>query len=249
MRKHHLLAGLAGAVTISALAFSGAGAQNGAGPDADGDSNPAVNTKLIARIGDAAEAALDPPFKIVTFETDRNGHNEAIASQKVDNRTVSFSEGLTRQICTGQRYFRYDTQCTYLAAPSGKFAAVYRDEFQRPLSIEFEAPVCAAALAVYPTGGSEGEAFKVTLQPYSAEGGALEKAEYEFKWTKDTFRWRLMAGAFFLTEKAKRVEVTVSSKMNARKPVRFLIDDVAFIEDDCALAMDDINAAGGAPAQ
>jgi len=246
MSGRNLVAVLFGVLAAGALSVGTASAQaNGSGTDADGDSNPAVNTKLIARIGDAAEAALDPPFEIVTFETGDPKHGDTITSQKVDGRTVTFSKGLTRQICNGQRYFRYDTQCTYLAAPSGKFAAVYRDDFARPLQIEFEQPVCAAALAVYPTGGQEGETFKVVLTPFTADGAPLPKAEYEFNWTKDTFRWRLMAGALFLDQKAKRVDVSVLSKRDPRKAVRFLIDDVAFIENDCALAMGDINAEGG----
>jgi hypothetical protein len=220
-------------------------ADNGAGYDADGDSNPAVNTRLIARIGDDAEAQLDPPFKIVTFEASARHHGDAIRKEKVDSRTVSFSPGLKRQLCTGQHYADYDTECTYMAAPSGKFAAVYRDEFHRPLQIEFEEPVCAAAVAVYPTGGKEGEKFKVVLQPYGVDGGELDAVEYQFNWTKDTFRWRLMAGAFFLDQKAKRLDVNVESKSDSSKNVRFLIDDVAFVEDNCALAIEDVNAEGG----
>lgn len=252
MIKRNLLGIVAGAGAAAMLATGGAAAHpedhesgNGAGYDADGDTNPAVNTKLIARIGDAAEAALDPPFKIITFEAGAGHHGDVIRAEKIDNRTVRFSPGLKRQLCTGQHYFDYDTECTYMAAPSGKFAAVYRDEFHRPLEIEFEQPVCAAAIAIYPTGGGEGETFKVVLAPFDEYGGALEKVEYEFNWTRDTFRWRLMAGAFFLEAKAKRLAVNVESKKDKSKNVRFLIDDVAFIEDGCGLAIDDINAEGG----
>lgn len=266
MLKANLLGVLAGVAGVAALSTGGALAHqqttesgeaahsNGSGYDPDGDSNPAVNTRLIARIGDAAEAALDPPFKIITFETSAPHADDMIHTQKIDNHTVTFSPGVKRQVCDGQPYSRYDSACVYMAAPSGRYAAVYSDEFHRPLSIEFDKPVCAAALAVYPTGGAEGETFKVVLQPYSEDGAALDKVEYEFNWTKDTFRWRLMAGAFFLDQKAKRVDVNVESKANHSKIVRFLIDDVAFIEDDCSVAMDDINAEGGlvrttAPAQ
>lgn len=216
---------------------------NGIGYDADGDSNPAVNTRLIARIGDAAEASLDPPFQIVTFEAGK--HDDTIREAKIDSRTVKFSKGLKRQICDNELFYKYDTECSYLAAPSGKFAAVYRDEFGRALRVRFENPVCAAALAVYPTGGAEGETYKVVLQPYDADERELSKVEYTFDWTKDTFRWRLMAGAFFLGEKPSRVDVNVVSKTSPSKVVRFLIDDVAFIEDDCSIAMADINAEGG----
>jgi hypothetical protein len=232
----------------AALLVGAAGAYppNGYGPDPDGDSNPATNTQLFARIGDAAEAALDPPFQIVTFEAKYQNHGEAIRSQKAGERTVKFSKGLKRQICEGQLYFRYDTECTYMAAPSGKFAAVYRDDWGRPLIMRFEKPVCAAALALYPTGGEEGERYNVSLQPYGAAGKELTPASYQFEWTKDTFRWRLMAGAFFLNEKAERVDVNIESMKDPKKVVRFLIDDVAFIEDNCLQALANINAEAGA---
>ena len=35
---------------------------NGIGPDPDGDTNPATNTRALAKIGDAAEASFDPPI-------------------------------------------------------------------------------------------------------------------------------------------------------------------------------------------
>ncbi len=231
---------------------------NGYGPDPDGDSNPATNTQLFARIGDAAEAALDTPFQILTFdEAGYSGHGETIRSLKTPgdgltpSRTVKFSKGLNRQLCEGQLYFRYDTQCTYMAAPSGKFAALYRDDWGRPLRIRFEQPVCAAALALYPTGGEEGERYEITLTPYGANGRKLNPASYQFEWTKDTFRWRLQAGAFFINERAERVDVNIESVSDPGKIVRFLIDDVAFIEDepdtaenDCLVALQDINDEG-----
>jgi hypothetical protein len=217
---------------------------NGSGPDPDGDTNPAVNTRLIARIGDAAEAALDPPFKIVTFEVPPGTHGDVIRDQYAAKYGVKFGNGLRRQICEGQRYFRYDSQCTYIAAPSGKYAAVYRDDWRRPLIMRFEKPACAAALALYPTGGEEDEPYVVTLTPYAGDA-QLEPVRYFFRWTHDTFRWRLMAGAFFLGEKATRMDVGIKSLKDEKKIVRFLIDDVAFIENDCAVALADIEAETG----
>lgn len=226
---------------------AGAAAPNGTGADRDGDSNPAVNTRLIARIGDAAEAALDPPFRIVTFEAPPGDHNDVIRDQYFGGFGVKFSNGLKRQICKGQRYFRYDTECTYMAAPSGKYAAVYRDDWRRPLRIGFDKPACAAALAIYPTGGDEDEPFEITLQPYAADETKLASVKYQFTWTHDTFRWRLMAGAFFVGQKATRLDVNIKSQKTEKKIVRFLIDDVAFIADDCVVALADI-AAETAPA-
>jgi hypothetical protein len=248
MKKLKSVVMLAAVGAAAAIGVANAQAPNGIGPDPDGDSNPATNTRLFARIGDAAEAALDPPFQIVTFEAVRKAHGKPIAEEKVGARVVKFSRGLKRQICKGQLYFRYDTQCTYLAAPSGEMAALYDDPWGRPLRIRFEQPVCAAALALYPTGGREGEEYKVTLQPYGADEKALTAQSYKFNWTNDTFRWRLMAGAYFLNEKAKRVDVNIASVTNPKKVVRFLIDDVAFVEDGCTVHLADVNAEAGGSA-
>ncbi len=243
------------------------GESNGIGPDPDGDSNPATNTRTFAKIGDAAEASFDPPYRVVTFEAPPGAHQDKIVTQYAEKYGVRFSKGLRRQICEGQRYFRYDSQCTYRAAPSGKYAAVYRDDFHRPLTIEFQKPVCVAALAIYPTGGKEGERFEVSLQGYDKNGRKLDPAKIQFTWTDYTFRWRNMVGAYFLNNPATRVDVNVRSftKKPKRddaadndvddgakddedaleeddddelvedrtKIVRFLIDDVAFIDDGC----------------
>lgn len=245
MAKRKILALLSSAA--AGLAVIGAGpasAQgympNGSGADPDGDSNPAVNTRLIARIGDAAEAALDPPFRVITFETPPGRHGDQIRQQYAKEFGVTFGGGLRRQICDGPRYFRYDSECTYLRAPSGQFAALHKDEWGRPLRIDFVQPVCAAALALYPTGGAEGETYRVTLRPYAEDGSALERVQFHFDWTQDTFRWRLMTGAFFLDRKAARVEVDIQSRDDRKKPVRFLVDDVAFIESGCEIVLDDI---------
>ncbi|MEX0644110.1 MAG: hypothetical protein WD076_02295, partial [Parvularculaceae bacterium] len=229
-------------VTASGVAIA---QEDGYGPDPDGDGNPATNTQLFVRIGDGAEASLDPPWRVVTFEKSGGNGDEirAQTTQGPEGRRVSFSKGLTRQICDGPRYFRYDSQCTYLRAPSGAYAALYRDDYNRPLRIRFDNPVCAAALAVYPTGGEEGEEFKITLRPYIDDSKRLGKAiRYRFTWTNDTFRWRLMAITRFLGDKVSRVDVKVESVTYKHKMVRFLIDDVAFIEDDCRQYLDDLAA-------
>jgi hypothetical protein len=241
-------------ITVSSLgalgalfaAFTSAGAQsygpNGYGADPDGDSNPAVNTQLIVKIGDAAEASLDPPFRVVTFEAPPGSHGDSIRMQYADNYGVWFSRGLSRQICEGQRYFRYDSQCTYMRAPSGKYAALYDDAWGRPLRVRYSDPVCAAAFAIYPTGGEEGERFKITLQPYADDETKLTPVDYYFNWTQDTFRWRLMAEAFFLDQKANRVDVNIESKTHKEKVVRFLVDDVAYVSDECAQRLVDVAA-------
>jgi len=209
--------------------------RNGIGADPDGDTNPATNSTILkAKIGDAAEAAYDATYTVITFEPPPGKHNGAIRKQYLtDSGGVWFSRGLDWQICEGQRYFEYDTRCTYLSPPSGSFAAVYEDEFNRPLRIRFKNPVCASAVAVYPTGGEEGELFELTMQPFDSDENELDEASTKFKWTQDTFRWRLGVHAYFLDQPAARVDVSIRSlkKGNKRNPVSFLIDDLAYIEN------------------
>ncbi|MBY0422169.1 MAG: hypothetical protein K2Q06_07690, partial [Parvularculaceae bacterium] len=193
------------------------------------DGNPAVKTRGFMRIGDAAEAAFDPPWRVVTFDLPPGKIGERLTTQYARHYGVSFSQGLTRQLCNGQRDGFLDTQCTYLRAPSGRIAAAYRDDWGAPLVINFDAPVCAAAMAIYPTGGKEGEKFRIRLVPVAADGDALPKAELFFTWTENTFRWRLMAGVESLDKRATRVRVTVDSLDNPKVAVRFLLDDVAYL--------------------
>lgn len=225
-----------------------ASGENGYGPDPDRDDNPATNTRLLARIGAAAEAALLPPYRAITFETPPGRHGDIIGKQYAKEFGVTFGPGLRRQICVGQRYFQYDSACTYRRAPSGRYAALYRDDWGRPLDIRFTRSVCAAALAIYPTGGKEGEKFEAVIQPYGPDGEKLDRAVAPFAWTRDTFRWRLMVGVYLLDKEASRVEVSVVSKDNAKKNVRFLIDDVAFVEEGCGELLDEFRNAAGAQA-
>lgn len=260
MKKPVFLSLTAGLAASLALAGTAAGQynapavpamdrhENGIGSDPDGDGNPATNTRAVARIGDAAEAALDPPYRVITFEAPPGKHGDRIGLQYAKEFGVTFGAGLVRQVCEGVRYFRYDSDCIYRRAPSGRFAALYHDEWRRPLEINFASPVCMMAVAIYPTGGREGEQYRVRLQPYAADGRRLPRATVRFNWTKDTFRWRLMAGAHLLNQGASRVEVDVESLDNRRKNVRFLIDDLAFMETGCNELLEEISeAAANAP--
>lgn len=236
-----LTAALSSAVFVLHANAAPARGGNGLGPDPDGDGNPATNTRGFLRIGDAAEAAFDPPYRVITFEAPPGNHNEPLKTQYADKFGVAFGAGVRRQIC-GERYFQYDTQCTYLRAPSGRFAAIYRHDWGAPLTVTFAKPVCIAATAIYPTGGKQGEAFKVTLEPFAADGAALPKSEMRFTWEQNTFRWRLMAGVYMLKERATSVKMRVDSVDDPKKAVRFLIDDLAFIDTECEAALAKIEA-------
>ena len=210
--------------------------ENGIGPDPDNDTNPATDTSGISLSGDAADAANDPPYDVITFEADELDHGEKIINEYKDEFGVTFSNGLTRQICEGQRRFQYDSICTYEAAPSGKFAAGYRNDLNRPLEVNFSTPVCVVTMAIYPTGAKEGEPFELTINAWSESGAALPVVKVDFEWTKETVRWRHMAGAFYLGEPAKKVSIGMRSKdgSQARDVLRFLIDDLAFTHTECA---------------
>lgn len=219
------------AAGFASPAFAG---ENGYGPDPDKDGNPATDARGFYRLVPVGEAELDPPFRLVTFEPPPGQHGATVRGQYEEGYGVTFSKGLTLQACEGQRYFRYDTKCTYLAPPSGKFAAVYHDDFRRPLRIRFERPVCAASMAISPTGGREGERFVVALDFYKKEGD-LEKrianTRVDFTWSQNMFKWRNMVEALMIDKAADRIDVTIRSRSRRSENFDFLIDDLAFIED------------------
>lgn len=256
LSKHFKLLALSLTATLTVSATGAAGAAtfalrgDGVGADPDGDGNPAVKTRGFMRIGDAAEAAFDPPWRVVTFDLPPGKIGERLTTQYAPHFGVSFSTGLTRQLCNGQRDGYFDTQCTYLRAPSGRIAAAYRDDWGAPLEIRFEAPICAAAMAIYPTGGKEGERFRIRLTPFAENGDALPKQDLFFTWTENTFRWRLMAGVETLDKLATRLRVTVDSLDNPTVAVRFLLDDVAYLAGaPCAKFRAVANASGSGAKQ
>lgn len=216
--------------------------ENGVGPDPDNDTNPATDTGGISISGDDALLGDDAPYAVINFEAPPGRHGESLKAQYRDEFGVVFGTGLTRQICQGQRRFAYDSICTYEAAPSGAYAAGYFDPLNRPLTIDFDRPVCVAAMAIYPTGGKEGEPFKLSIDAWDSEGRALTPVEITFEWTKQTVRWRHMAGAYYLGDHASRIALKMQSldPKEKNKVLRFLIDDIAIIENGCEAALRDI---------
>lgn len=238
---------MAGAAAAAFLFVGSAVAQsneNGYGPDPDGDSNPATKTRAVANFG-ATDLKLDPRFTVITFEPPPGAHGRNIREQYVPTYGVGFSKGLEWQICDDQRYYQYDSLCTYIRPPSGVFAAYYRDDWRRPLEVSFKRPVCAAMMSVYPTGGKEGERFRVTLTARKANGDPAGTAKVTFAWTQDTFRWRVMAGGFFLNEDAATIEVMVRRVENGGDVVQFLVDDLAFVETGCDKVLEEIKNVAG----
>lgn len=210
--------------------------ENGYGRDLDGDGNPATDAIGYYRLAPIGEAELDPPFKLLTFEPPRTQHNKPVTDQYRKPYGVHFSPGLFAQLCDGQRYFQYDTSCTYLAPPSGKYAAVYHDDRRRPLQVHFDRPICAASIGVIPTGGREGEKFVVALDFYKThdDGGEtrIGRTRVDMTWTENTFRWRNMIEAFFIDRAADRIDITIRSRSRLDQNFDFLIDDLAFIFDE-----------------
>lgn len=249
--------------------------ENGVGPDPDNDSNPATDTSVVPFVFDAVEAAYDPPYAVITFEPPPGRHGEAILRDYEEKFGVTFGRGLSWQICEGQRHFEYDTMCTYDAAPSGRFAAGYVSHVNAPLLIKFSRPVCVVTMAIYPTGGRESERFKFRIEAWNDAGEKLPDARAEFRWTNDTVRWRNMAGAYYLDQPAKTIAVSMKSTRRIRiedatdyveeelpeaarydekerkrktkeRVVRWLIDDLAFVETGCEEAMESIAGRAGA---
>lgn len=230
-------------IVAAAPAFAQAH-ENGYGPDPDGDTNPATRTRAVANVG-ATDIKLDPRFTILTFEPPPGAHDVPIGNLYAEKYGVRFSRGLKWQICDDQRYGRYDSLCTYIRPPSGSFAAYYRDDRKSPLTATFKKPVCAVMASVYATGGKEGEKFKVTLTAKKANGDPAGEASVTFAWTHDTFRWRVMAGGFFLKEDASSIDITLARAENAGDVIQFLIDDLAFVETGCEAVLEKIKDVAG----
>lgn len=218
--------------------------ENGIGPDPDGDGNPATNTGGITISGDGAVLSEDAPYDVISFEAPPGKHGDALSTQYKDEFGVSFGPGLSRQICKGQRRFAYDTLCTYEAAPSGAYAAGYANDLNAPFEISFERPVCVVAMAIYPTGGKEGEPFRLSINAWDEAGKSLPQIKVEFEWTQNTVRWRHMAGAYYLDEGASKISIKMESldAREKRKILRYLIDDLAIIENGCEAALADIES-------
>lgn len=227
-------------------AASGDRQENGVGADPDGDGNPATRTRGFMRIGDAAEAAFDPPYRVITFEPPPGKIGEPLTRQYAKDFGVVFDGGLSRELCDGRRWGVDETLCTYKRAPSGRFAAAYRDDWGAPLTVKFAQPICIFATAIYPTGGKEGEKYRVTLEPFAADGTALPKSAQDFTWTENTFRWRLMAGVYMTEARATALKVRIDSVDAPKKAVRFLIDDVASVSTGCGAEVAKLKAESAA---
>jgi len=221
--------------------------ENGIGPDPDRDSNPATNTRIIPFIGDAKKASQDPVHTVITFEPPPGEHGQIIDDHYKEQYGLSFGKGLSRQICTSKRLLHYDTMCTYEAPTSGEYAAGYLSHNNHPLFIEFDKPVCVVTMSIYPTGGKEGEPFEFTIEGWSETGQRFSQEKVGFKWTNNTVRWRNMAGAYFIGQPAKRISISMRSKdaVESKKTLRYLIDDFAFVNDQCDAALDDIQQRTG----
>ena len=238
--------------------------ENGIGPDPDQDGNPATDTGSIVIFNGVTQTSDDPPYSVINFEKPSPGaHGDVITDQYKERYGVTFFPGVKRQICAGRRHFRYDTECTYEAAPSGRFAVSYLDHLNRALIVKFDKPVCIVTMAIYPTGGRKDEEFELTIQGKTATGQKLNKVSTIFKWNEHTVRWLHMAGAYYLGERASEIAIRMESKyeesrkeLKAKKErgeakekdkvLRFLIDDFAIVSDNCEAALADIARRDGA---
>lgn len=246
--------------------------ENGIGADPDRDTNPATVTG-----GFYAERPKsdNPPYEAISFEAPPGRHGDIIEKAFSDASasktfSVSFSPSVQRQICDGVQRFRYDTLCTYDAAPTGRYAVGYEDILNTPLTMEFDSPVCVVSMAIYPTGGKEGENFTIKIEGWDDNDKKLETVKVPFEWTKQTVRWRYIAGAYYLDERASKIKVSMTSarrikledgedyiepdpadylspeERNKPKPatrqkrVRYLIDDLALVDYGCEAALKQI---------
>lgn len=223
--------------------------ENGIGPDPDGDSNPATDTRVLPFVGRVLVDAKGSTFPVVHFEPPPGTHGEPIVQDYYGKYGVQFGPGLTWQICEGQRHFQYNSMCTYQAPTSGRFAAGYRNMLNRPLAIEFDQPVCLVTMSIYPTGAKQDERFVFEIQGWDADERPLDQARVEFEWEQETVVFDNIAGAYFMDTPAKRITVSMQS-LDSHNPanietLRYLIDDLAFISGSCDAAVDEIQTRTG----
>lgn len=223
--------------------------ENGIGPDPDGDSNPATDTRVLPFVGRVLVDAEGSTFPVVHFEPPPGTHGEPIVQDYYGKYGVKFGPGLTWQICEGQRHFQYNSMCTYQAPTSGTFAAGYRNMLNRPLAIEFDQPVCLVTMSIYPTGAEQDEPFVFEIQGWDADDRPLDQASVEFEWERETVVFDNIAGAYFMDTPAKRITVSMKSLDNHNpaniETLRYLIDDLAFISGSCEAAVDEIQTRTG----
>ncbi|MEM8937661.1 MAG: hypothetical protein AAGC77_14785 [Pseudomonadota bacterium] len=213
--------------------------ENGIGPDPDRDSNPATDSSAFSIVGDPAILKDDPPFEVITFEPPPGRNGDPIRTDYELDFGVTFGRGLSWQVCRGPIRSQIDSMCTYEAAPSGAYAAGYLDHLNLPLEITFDAPVCFVSMAIYPSGGEKNEPFELKIESWSEDGAKMRAKTVDFVWTEQTVRWRHMAGAYFLETPAKKVAISMKTKKGAlaRDALRFLMDDLAFMETGCESAL------------
>ena len=226
---------LAGAMMIASAAAQVVATGNGVGVDLDGDTNPVTDVYGFFLGGEQSDGALDPSFTVLDFEAPAREHGTTVRRiEHADGAgAASFSKGLSLQICEGPRHFEYNSMCTYLKPPSGDFAGFYRDEYKRPLRVRFDEPVCALSMAIYPTGGREGERFRAKMTFYRKSGDtekSMGSKIIDFTWTENTFRWRSNIVALLEKRAAHRVDVQLYSRDDKSSNVGMLIDDLAFID-------------------
>lgn len=221
--------------------------ENGIGPDPDGDTNPATDTRVIAFVGEVLTGADGSAFPVVHFEPPPGRHGEPIRRDYVKDHGVRFGPGLSWQICEGQRHFQYNSMCTYAAPTSGKYAAGYLDYLNRPLIIEFDKPVCLFTLSMYPTGAKENEPFIFTIEGWDENNAPIESASEEFNWNRQTVRWNNIAGAYFLGAPASKIAISMKSRdpAEAKETLRFLIDDLGYISGSCEAGVAEVESRTG----
>lgn len=223
--------------------------ENGIGPDPDGDTNPATDTRVLPFVGRVLVDAEGSTFPVVHFEPPPGIHGEPIVQDYFGKYGVKFGPGLTWQICEGQRHFQYNSMCTYEAPTSGRFAAGYRNRLNEPLAIEFDQPACLVTMSIYPTGAAQGERFEFRIEGWDADERPLDDARLEFEWESETVVFDNIAGAYFMDTPAKRITVSMKSLDNYDprnvKTLRYLIDDLAFISGTCDDAVDEVETRTG----
>ena len=216
--------------------------ENGIGRDHDGDTNPATETRSGAAFN-PSRTQYDSSYSVISFDDGAARSGKQVASSYQRDVGVAFSSGLTFEQCAPPQNTDHAGMCPYYAAPSGRFVGGFDAYHHGELRANFAREACVVAMSVYPTGGEAGEIFEVRLRGENPAGVPITEQTKVFTWRASTIKWQNEVGVYFTGDTAKNVFISVKSLRHPKRPVRFLIDDFAFVEVGCAKAIAKVRAA------
>ena len=177
--------------------------------------------------------------QLIDFEAVRTRDGRApvtLTNQYERSHGVRFGRGVSVHRCSGA-YDEFSTSlCPYPRAASGDRAAMFDVEIGgSAMAVDFIEPVDAVSLRINPTGGGEGAQYLAQAAGLDAQGEVVAAASEDVAFSADNLNW-----PYILTLKGERPIVRIQIAMTLQgsslavarvnnRPVRFFIDDLAFL--------------------